>query len=435
MINTYKKNESVKSIIITISLILASQMLTPYLNIITHLLMIIYAIRGSKVTCIKVLFIRLLLSNLNTDVFKRDFVMVPTLRWIILFICIYKLLNKSKVNVKKEIWIIVLFGWFMYTSIISIVNSYLPIVSLFKVTVFTVGFIAVYIGFINTKTIYNWYQWIIGYFITILLWSVPLLISSKGYFREVAGFRGIIYHPNSFAIIMAIMITIFIITIKKRILLEHKTSIIIYIIIGTVLLFKSEARTSIFAVSALILILMVNEILRFIKDSITLKVLVLSLLFTCISLLVFIKFNDKIINFTNSIIFKYGTTDILASSEHVLEASKKEIEKNFIFGNGFGVDNSEENEKSLVIELSHPIEKRNIFLALLGETGIIGTSMFILFILMYMGKYDRFKFSIDDSIIFTCILVNMGEMIFFSGNSIGMLVWLVFGLYKSYIVT
>ncbi|MDE3051447.1 MAG: hypothetical protein KGJ48_16300, partial [Nitrospirota bacterium] len=79
------------------------------------------------------------------------------------------------------------------------------------------------------------------------------------------------------------------------------------------------------------------------------------------------------------------------------------------------------------LPLSAPTEKGFLPTAILEETGILGTLCLILLLGSLIWQVSRKSDIATTWIFFTSILVNVGEMVFFSFGGLGLYIWLIMG--------
>src|SRR5262249_33043058 len=84
-------------------------------------------------------------------------------------------------------------------------------------------------------------------------------------------------------------------------------------------------------------------------------------------------------------------------------------------------------DKVTGLPLSAPVEKGFLPTAVLEETGIFGAIFFALFLFSAMRLVVRRGDIVLAWIFFTCLFVNVGEMIFFSAGGLGLYIWLLMG--------
>jgi len=116
----------------------------------------------------------------------------------------------------------------------------------------------------------------------------------------------------------------------------------------------------------------------------------------------------------------------------VIENSMDNFFKNPFTGIGFGVGSEATefdiaSDKLLGIPLSAPTEKGFLPSTVLEEVGIIGAVCFIMLLFSLLKIIFTSGNQLSLLIFFTCLMVNMGEMIFFSFGGIGLYIWLMIG--------
>ncbi|MCP5534612.1 MAG: O-antigen ligase family protein [Akkermansiaceae bacterium] len=116
------------------------------------------------------------------------------------------------------------------------------------------------------------------------------------------------------------------------------------------------------------------------------------------------------------------TKELFKSREGQIEMMMLNIRKQPIVGLGFGTSTSEEFISEATL-LSAPTEKGFLFLAIVEETGIIGTIFFAVFLISIVRFYHARKNLIALGMFATFLGVNMGEMLFFSFGGQGGFLW------------
>jgi len=101
-------------------------------------------------------------------------------------------------------------------------------------------------------------------------------------------------------------------------------------------------------------------------------------------------------------------------------------------GNGFGIDVVHGDEKKTTTFLGIPVssstEKGFLPVAFLEEVGIVGLITFLPFLFyILMGALRQRDLGLL-SLFFGCLLVNIGEAVFFSPGQVGGYLWLLIGL-------
>jgi hypothetical protein len=108
-----------------------------------------------------------------------------------------------------------------------------------------------------------------------------------------------------------------------------------------------------------------------------------------------------------------------------VEAQIENFMKSPFLGNGFGVP-ADGRFRGEVVEvfglpISAPIEKGFLPTALLEETGILGTSLFLWWLLLAFHFVCKGRIGVFEALFAAAFTVNIGELSFFSMNSLGLL--------------
>lgn len=359
----------------------------------------------------------LVIQNPMSNIIKLGILLITFLYIIILQI------KKKRILILKST---ILIGIFIILNIISsiIFNINLGI-SIMKLISYCVGTYTLCNGIMLCKK-YNWGEWIYYVLTSIIIVSImTLLLGDKGfYIRNLNLFTGIWVHPNIYGAIVTISISYFLFFIHNK-LQKNKLK---FFNIGisasaylTILLCK--ARMSI-AVSSIIIIIFIFLFIRKYNKKKIIITIVVSILFVVIVLVNSIEINTSIRN----IILKNGTEDILFSRRAQLNRVLDSFHDSPFIGKGFGVDDNINIDVSFG---SAPVEKGNIIIAILSESGLIGLFLFIAYIITFIFEN---KNEISYGIIFvivTILLTNLSEMTYFSMNNLGIINCFIMGLYLS----
>ena len=146
-------------------------------------------------------------------------------------------------------------------------------------------------------------------------------------------------------------------------------------------------------------------------------------------------FFDKVSNLAERIISKRTENTSIssafdASRGRLIDASMQNFYDNPVLGIGFGVATNPEEMKIkrdpvLGLPISAPIEKGNMYSAMLEEVGFAGSLLFVGLLLTLLGSILRSGQLEMMWIFFVGLMVNVGEAVLFSPNGIGMLVWIL----------
>ena len=283
--------------------------------------------------------------------------------------------------------------------------------------------------------------------LSLTLFSMPTLFSpSFGYAANGTGFQGITNQPQLLGVVLAPLAG-WAIGVWAETFLECKSRSIVsrqwlplLIAVALFLLILTKSRT---ALSALVLAASFCTFIGFYvrrpwKNSLT-AVLTrgnwpIFLIFAVV-IAITVHPPGKLLSSSKAFIQKGDSrsTDIMKLYEQsrgrLIESSWKDFLDNPVAGRGFGVPSSNENfhikrDPFFGLPISVSEEKGNSFVAILGETGIVGAVFFVL-LLWAMTKRILFKASLPNAILFfTALFVNFGEGVLFALGGTGLIIWL-----------
>ena len=408
----------------------------------TYGCLIFWAFRSPK-NAIQALFLSWFVAFLNPGMFP-DSGGQAMLRWMILFAAFRHIVTlpmnkKQDVVIPKSIIFLLLFS--IIAALTSVLISYSLAVSLMKLITFTVGSITVL--FLFALTPYQeeyWKSWFTSLFFMIIVTSLPLFFSGVGYFRNNNGFQGILNHPQAYGTFIAPMLSWF----AARFLFEKERTLPVTIVVfaGFCSLFATESRTGMLAV---FMGLSLTVVIGFAKRPEWRGILRQALGgYPAIIACCLVIFPTILLNFlaikghANDFLHKRQTEprnfmEIYESSRGgLIERSMDNFFKNPWTGIGFGVGSDPfefyvRTSKILGIPLGASTEKGFLPSAVLEEVGIIGFLFFTVFIIALARPIVKFGDLPSLWLFFTCLMVNMGEMIFFSFGGIGLYIWLLIG--------
>lgn len=119
---------------------------------------------------------------------------------------------------------------------------------------------------------------------------------------------------------------------------------------------------------------------------------------------------------------------VTSSRQGLIEESMRDFRRNPVFGSGFQVAESTaelvaRSGSGLVI--SAPIEKGVLPVMVLGETGVVGSVVFALFLVSFYMASARRSLHTTASLFTVFLASNMGEATFFSPGGMGGLLWAI----------
>ena len=110
-----------------------------------------------------------------------------------------------------------------------------------------------------------------------------------------------------------------------------------------------------------------------------------------------------------------------------IENGLYDFRQNPLFGKGFQVASYTGilYQQGLNTWYSAPIEKSLLPMIVLGESGIVGSAVFILFLLSFYATCARKRYHVTISLFTVFLATNMGEGTFFATNSVGGVMWIL----------
>ena len=288
-------------------------------------------------------------------------------------------------------------------------NGSYPISALFKIISYYIATIAITRGIAATEKPDEYLSFCVMIITPLMLISLPMIPFGK--FRLINGsFQGAFNHPNMCGIMCAIYISLLV--MYKKYFDRGSTIIVVAVL---VMLYLSASRTGMIAAMICLVIgykYMFNRNTRLFVFAV--GGIALLLMWPSVS------------EQMNAFLFKTGgNTSILYSREGQMMTFLSKFRANPTMGSGFAVPYYP-GIKDYSLNMDLQVEPGNLIWAVLGDCGIIGFISFILyFLVLTLSKFDYKK------ILFVAapLLVSMGEMAFFSVNSIAILYYVMFGLY------
>lgn len=257
--------------------------------------------------------------------------------------------------------------------------------------------------------------WFSNIFKIMICISLLLIKSPIGYLKNGFSFQGILNHPNLFGIILVLGI----LTILIEMAIKNKISImnIIIVLLGIYELILSNSRTSLLSfVVCLIIFFMFSNIKKTIK--------IISIITTFfIGVLVYIipTTNDFLTNYIQK---GQSSDQILLSRYGQIDNTLYVLQNSPVFGIGFGIP---VNRTSLELN-DFTYEAGNLFFGLLSYVGILGLCIYIIYIIYIIFIQKSINYLML-SLFLGSILINMGELVMFSSNNMGIICYVIWGIY------
>ena len=275
-------------------------------------------------------------------------------------------------------------------------------------------------------------KWITRFFLLVALSSLPfLLIPEVGYTLHEDKFQGVLLHPQTFGLFIALVTVIFFGYLFEKNKFSLRLLGIIFLLCS--LIFLSKSRTAGFSlIIALVFSFSFFFILNFFIRKKKLSIFKSFFIFTLLLFsIIFLLFNSEIKNQIIYFFNKDTSTDIdsllqtyLKSRAVLIQPIIENIKKDFIVGIGFGVSSDPlmmiiHRDPFLNLPISAPIEKGIIFFSILEELGIFGFILFMIWILILF--YKAMMNGISSIMVLILILSsNIGEATLFSVGGIGL---------------
>lgn len=342
---------------------------------------------------------------------------MQSIKWVVMFGLSAYILFLYKIKGGQEhrklstvyIWLI---GFATYTILDSFLVSSLPMISIFKFFSYAFVFAAILKGIALTYRYIDWLNWLEKLIGGMVLLSIPMYIMPAGWLGDL--FKGFANQPNMLGIVLVLFDAILAVNINR--LKRGRVIRLGLIVLAFVLVFLSGSRTGF--ISAVIIVILG---LLFSKIQINNKIIILVLLLG--GAYAVISINGDIGSYLSEFIYKYdgssSTGNLLYSRESQIQEMLDNIMASPILGNGFGTPRL--NFVSYTLSYTFFLEPGNLVLAILSYSGALGTLIFagMLFSIILSNWKKNNNFII---LPIATLLVSMGEMVFFSSNS--MAIWL-----------
>lgn len=445
-INKYFIAKVNKKILLKISFVLLLPLVGAPLHALVYIALILWSAQGPR-QAIESLTLSWLASFLNPKIFHISG-LSSFLRWGVLFsafctICPRYFLEKKGTPINS--WIRVL----LFSSFIGVTSffiSYAPVISLFKIATFLVGSSTVLQGFNMTRHLRKyWERWFILFFSTICILSITLTKNSLAYNNSFT-FMGLFNQSQANAVFLAPFCTwLFFLLIERK---KNGIGWWLLLSIAIVLLMLTKSRTGFLAATLGVLFIMVINFFRNKKQLQQNKswfpmVILIFLLLTPFFFLYWAKIADFFVSF----IFKRSIDNastvgeaLYASRGFLIARSFENFFKNPFLGIGFGVPSipsllNVKHDPVFGLPIGASIEKGFLPAAILEETGLIGSLLFIFLLISLFHPLLKKRETLSPSALaISAFCVNFGESAFFSFGGIGLWIWLLIGAARVIVV-
>ena len=359
------------------------------------------------------------------------------LTWLVIFLAVVRLLPNVKM---RHIWFLLpLILFSLVVASLSMFVSPNPQISLFKLFSFSVVVAAILIGMstASRNTIEAWKLWFFSLTVSVILVSIPtFFFPAVGYHTNGRGFQGILNQPQALGAWLApvgawLLTGLFQIKRQGRVILLSAFVVLIGLIITT------KARTSVAAISlSVATTFILASIGRKNGFSLSISRGVLAVIFLSFTLAILFLIKPDLSNGIKEFALKGGEANIeksfYSSRGEEIETQWANFLNKPLTGNGFGVYPSGYFPNGIVkyygIPISATVEKGFLPTAILEEIGLIGTFVFIWFLISLSKRVTKNSDARWVGLYFACLFVNVGESVLFSVGGLGLYFWLLIGL-------
>ena len=378
-------------------------------------LLILAIFKNDVVTVIKGLLLFIIRVAAFNSVLVASLGSFSIFRYVFIIIYSVGIIYITKnVQPNREISVlrIMLTIFFLYS-----VNGSYPMVSITKTLMYVISFYAVLKGVFCTRDSFDWENYIYKMLYIIMLLSLFAIPFTTLRTKNGHAFQGILNHPNVFGIVAAVFVAFVVINYRDS--RERNTITIIAVLF---MQYLSESRTGLFSsVFILVVYILVSFKKRISRRTFTFFFI---LLFAVLILFFIPDISDKMFDMMHKFIFKGNNENLLYSKRRMFSQFDTKFGDHPFLGTGFmslyipGI-------RSFAMEFDQYVETVNVFMAVLGEMGIIG---FVYWVCLY--GYIYFKGDKKNVHLFIVpFIISSGEMVFFSANSVGFLLFFCFAVY------
>lgn len=404
----------------------------------------LWALRGPD-QAIQALTLGGLIKFLNPGLYP-DLRTASMLGWVLLALVGFRVLVST---LSRRGWGTPVLFWLAVFALVILLHSATTsrqgVLSAFKIVSFTFGATTVLLAFQNsTQHKIDWTPWFVGLWSAVLLLSAPtVFFPSIGYLKNGWGFQGILGHPQSFGTFLAVAVAWFSARIMFYPAGQTHWMLTLVAALGWVELVLTKARTGLVAVLGGLLCVAILSVIKRSEWrpqflSVLGRPLVLLALLAVIVILIWDP--SRLEKGVETYVFKHGHDAKSSLTDAYTKSRGAGLSNQWInflnspfVGHGFGITPYNDPDAVQLLDplfglpLSAPTEKGFLPTAILEETGILGT-FFLLLLLNALIKYASGRGDIAVMwTFFTSILVNVGEMVFFSFGGLGLYTWLIIG--------
>lgn len=337
------------------------------------------------------------------------------IKWLAVFllsITVFLIKTKTAKPLKKVFLAFILYALYLVGS--AWITSSYPVVASFKIIAYIVPFLAIVKGIQDTEDT-DWIREMLIPLGILLFASVVLLPTDVGYLRNGYAFQGLFNHPNVYGVMLAMFLAGYYYT---KSVLDFRAILITALVLALAVL--SGSRTGMFSCIIALVCFVFSKTVR--SQS---KTVFYSMIVLCVALAI-ITLNNRVYNAIIALVFKGHFDSLVFSRIDQIASNLDHFKASPMLGTGFNVPYLN-GVRSYSFSFDLVVENGNLILALLGDTGIIGTVFFILCyaLIVKLGWGTKL-------VIFAIpFAVSMGEQSFFSTNNFGIIMYFFIAIYLS----
>lgn len=341
---------------------------------------------------------------------------VQLVKWLAIFAISFTILYRNQkmeklLRVQKSANLVILFC--TYICFAALISSAYPVVSVFKCFSYGFVFLSILVGVGETGKDVDWPDVLYRYLTGLMLFSLLCSPFEFSYYSRNRWFMGLTNHSQMFGIMAALYLSLLLLRMIKG-----NRSAFQYIMLAcvTYLTFLSGSRTGM--ISALVCILYALYV-EIVKNK---KIYILFILFVAAAY-IGIAYQEEVATLFRNFILKDadGVKELEMTLDNITRSRDEQYEtflmkfsSHPLIGSGFMVPYAED-VWSWSFSFSLLVESGNLFYAVIGDLGILG---FIFFLITYGYIYISGSKKQGRSLLFLApLLINMGEMVFFSTNN------------------
>jgi hypothetical protein len=396
----------------------------------------LYALIGPK-QAIKALSLTYIVIMLNPAI-RVTPTELTTLRWVVILIAGLRVL--PLIDSRSLYLIAPLLIFYAMVVALSTFNSPNFAISFLKISIFAYFTATVLVAFnsLDKSDLEELTKWFLTMTAVVILLSLPTLgIPKVGFNMNKSLFQGIFNHPQALGVFLAPMAAY----LGAPLLLTNRNQSpyawALWAMVMAIMLL-TRARTALLAFFLSLVLASSIGIFRSRRSVLNLSPLralaAAAVLLTVLTAGMLA--SQSLYNSVESFMLKGGKGGIGQSFYHSrgigITYSWRRFLQNQLAGHGFGIDNTsgyQDNQESFVgIPVSASVESGFLPAAFMEQVGILGLAFFAPFFLGLVKKTFRRNHIGLISMFLACIMVNIGEAVFFSPGQIGGYLWLLIGL-------